>query len=77
MPTGTGATSWFIFDEVDVNMLFEVEVDGKRPYRPHIMRGVNTKSIRELHEEIRAFQKGTQTAGNQISSIGLSSYPAL
>lgn len=45
-----------IFDEVDVNMLFEVEVDGKKTIRPHILRGVNQKSIREIHEEIRAFQ---------------------
>lgn len=45
-----------IFDEVDVNMLFEVEVDGKKTIRPHILRGVNKKSIREIHEEIRAFQ---------------------
>jgi pyruvate/2-oxoglutarate dehydrogenase complex dihydrolipoamide acyltransferase (E2) component len=45
-----------IFDEVDVNMLFEVEVDGKKTIRPHIIRGVNQKSIREIHEEIRAFQ---------------------
>ena len=45
-----------IFDEVDVNMLFEVEVDGKKTIRPHILRGVNKKGIRELHGEIRAFQ---------------------
>ena len=45
-----------IFDEVDVNMLFEVTVDGKRTIRPHILRGVNKKSVQELHEEIRAFQ---------------------
>jgi pyruvate/2-oxoglutarate dehydrogenase complex dihydrolipoamide acyltransferase (E2) component len=45
-----------IFDEVDVNMLFEVEVDGKKMIRPHILRGVNRKSVREIHEEIRAFQ---------------------
>ncbi len=45
-----------IFDEVDVNMLFEVEVNGKKTIRPHIIRGVNQKSIREIHEEIRAFQ---------------------
>ena len=45
-----------IFDEVDVNMLFEVEVDGKKTIRPHILRGVNKKSIRDLHAEIRAFQ---------------------
>jgi len=45
-----------IFDEVDVNMLFELEVDGKKTIRPHILRRVNKKSIREIHEEIRAFQ---------------------
>ena len=45
-----------IFDAVDVNMLFEVEVDGKKTIRPHILRGVNQKSIQEIHQEIRAFQ---------------------
>ena len=52
-----------IFDEVDVNTLFEVEVDGKKTIRPHILRGVNKKSFRALHEEVRAFQlehKGSQ-----------------
>jgi pyruvate/2-oxoglutarate dehydrogenase complex dihydrolipoamide acyltransferase (E2) component len=51
-----------IFDEVDVNMLFEVEVDGKKTIRPHIIRGVNKKSIREIHEEIRAFQSQHQSS---------------
>ena len=45
-----------LFDDVDVNMLFEVEVDGKKTIRPHILRGVNKKNVREIHEEIRAFQ---------------------
>ena len=45
-----------IFDDVDVNMLFEVEVDGRKTIRPHILRGVNKKSFREIHQEIRAFQ---------------------
>ena len=45
-----------VFDEVDVNMLFEVEVDGKKTIRPHILRRVNKRSVREIHEEIRAFQ---------------------
>ena len=49
-----------IFDEVDVNMLFEVEVDGKKMIRPHILRGVNKKSVREIHAEIRAFQSQHQ-----------------
>jgi pyruvate/2-oxoglutarate dehydrogenase complex dihydrolipoamide acyltransferase (E2) component len=51
-----------IFEEVDVNMLFEVEVDGKKTIRPHILRGVNKKSIREIHEEIRTFQSQHQSS---------------
>ncbi len=51
-----------IFDEVDVNMLFEVDVDGRKTIRPHIFRGVNKRSIREIHEEIRAFQSGHQSS---------------
>lgn len=48
------------FDELDVNMLFEVEVDGKKTLRPYILRGVNKKSFRELHQEIRTFQQDHQ-----------------
>jgi pyruvate/2-oxoglutarate dehydrogenase complex dihydrolipoamide acyltransferase (E2) component len=45
-----------IFDEVDINTLFEVEVDGRKTIRPHIIRAVNKKDFRAIHEEIRAFQ---------------------
>lgn len=51
-----------LFDDVDVNMLFEVEADGEKVIRPHILRGVNHKSIREIHEEIRAFQAGHESS---------------
>lgn len=47
-----------IYDEVDVNTLFEVDVNGVKTIRPHILRGVNRKSVRDLHQEIRAFQSG-------------------
>jgi pyruvate/2-oxoglutarate dehydrogenase complex dihydrolipoamide acyltransferase (E2) component len=47
-----------IFDEVDVNTMFEVEVEGRKIIRPHILRAANKKSFRELHEEIRLFQAG-------------------
>ena len=46
-----------LFDEVDVNTLFEVDVEGKKTIRPHILRGVNKKTFREIHEEIRTFQQ--------------------
>lgn len=45
-----------IFGDVDVNTMFEVEVGGKKIIRPHIIRAANRKSLREIHEEIRAFQ---------------------
>ena len=51
-----------IFDDVDVNMLFEVEVNGKKTILPHILRGVNHKSLRELQEEIRAFQDNHESS---------------
>jgi len=56
-----------LFDEVDVNMLFEVEVEGKKTIRPHIIRGVNRKSAQEIHQEIRAFQ--TQHQSSQESKF--------
>jgi pyruvate/2-oxoglutarate dehydrogenase complex dihydrolipoamide acyltransferase (E2) component len=46
-----------LFDEVDVNILFEVEVDGKKMIRPHILRSVNKKTYQEIHQEIRTFQQ--------------------
>lgn len=45
-----------LFDDVDVNTMFEVEVDGRKIIRPHIIRAVNRKTLREIHQEIRAFQ---------------------
>jgi pyruvate/2-oxoglutarate dehydrogenase complex dihydrolipoamide acyltransferase (E2) component len=45
-----------IFEDVDVNTMFEVEVDGRKIIRPHIIRAVNRKTFRQIHEEIRAFQ---------------------
>ncbi len=47
-----------IFDDVDVNTLFEVEVDGRKTIRPHVIRAANKKTARAIHEEIRAFQTG-------------------
>ena len=45
-----------LFDDVDVNTMFEVEVDGHKIIRPHIIRAVNKKTFQEIHDEIRAFQ---------------------
>ncbi|MBK8797070.1 MAG: 2-oxo acid dehydrogenase subunit E2 [Anaerolineales bacterium] len=49
-----------LFDEVDVNTLFEVEVEGEKTIRPHILRAVNKKTFNALHQEIRSFQQEHQ-----------------
>lgn len=58
-----------IFDDVDVNTMFEVEVDGRKIIRPHILRAVNRKSLRAIHEEMRAFQSEHQR-GREAKFIG-------
>jgi pyruvate/2-oxoglutarate dehydrogenase complex dihydrolipoamide acyltransferase (E2) component len=45
-----------IFDQVDVNTLVEVEIEGRRSIRPRIIRAVNTKSVEMIHHELRTFQ---------------------
>lgn len=51
-----------IYDEVDVNMLFEVNEDGGKTIRPHIIRGVNKMNAREIQTEISEFQSGHKTS---------------
>jgi pyruvate/2-oxoglutarate dehydrogenase complex dihydrolipoamide acyltransferase (E2) component len=58
-----------IFDDVDVNTMFEVEVNGHKIIRPHIIRAVNRKTVREIHEEMRAFQSEHEH-GREASFIG-------
>lgn len=58
-----------IFDDVDVNTMFEVEVDGRKIIRPHIVRAVNRKTLRDIHEEIRAFQNEHE-GGREANFIG-------
>ena len=45
-----------LFDDVDINTMFEVEINGQKVIRPHILRAVNKKTAREIQAEIRAFQ---------------------
>lgn len=58
-----------IFEDVDVNTMFEVEVEGRKIIRPHIIRAVNKKTLRDIHEEIRAFQSEHEH-GREANFIG-------
>lgn len=46
-----------IFDDVDVTMLIEQEVDGRSQVTFHIVRAANTKSLLAVHREIRAVSR--------------------
>lgn len=45
-----------IFDDVDVMTYIEVELKGDKMPLAHIVRAVNRKTWREIHDEIRAVQ---------------------
>jgi pyruvate/2-oxoglutarate dehydrogenase complex dihydrolipoamide acyltransferase (E2) component len=46
-----------VFEDVDVNVLVETTVDGERMGVPHVVRTANERSVRSIHEEIRATQE--------------------
>jgi len=49
-----------VFKEVDVNMLFEVEIEGEKMVRPHIIKAVNKMSAQEIENQIQSFKKTHQ-----------------
>ena len=51
-----GRKKLILFDDVDVGLPIEREIDGKRTPIGHIIHGANRKSFLEIHQEIRAVQ---------------------
>jgi pyruvate/2-oxoglutarate dehydrogenase complex dihydrolipoamide acyltransferase (E2) component len=51
-----GKRKLVIFDDVDVATRIEHEVDGEQYVVPYIVRAANRKTLREVHDEIRAAQ---------------------
>ncbi len=44
-----------LFDDVDVNTMVEVERDGQKIIRPHILRAVNKRTAPDIHAELQTF----------------------
>jgi pyruvate/2-oxoglutarate dehydrogenase complex dihydrolipoamide acyltransferase (E2) component len=60
------------FEDVDVNVLVEREIDGERAGVPHVVRAANRRTVRSIHDEIRRVQ--ADTADKQEAGIaGLAS----
>jgi pyruvate/2-oxoglutarate dehydrogenase complex dihydrolipoamide acyltransferase (E2) component len=45
-----------VFDEVDVNAIVEIELEGRKVTLPHFIRAANKRTARDIHAEIRAAQ---------------------
>jgi pyruvate/2-oxoglutarate dehydrogenase complex dihydrolipoamide acyltransferase (E2) component len=52
-----GSKHLILFEEVDVFTLIERDVAGQVPIMPIIIRTANRKTVREIHQEIRAAQR--------------------
>jgi len=51
-----GSKRLILFDEVDAYTLIERDVAGQKQPMPYILRAINRKTVREIHQEIRAAQ---------------------
>jgi pyruvate/2-oxoglutarate dehydrogenase complex dihydrolipoamide acyltransferase (E2) component len=52
-----GGKRLVVFDDVDVLTDMERDVAGRKYVVPHVLRAANRKTVRELHDEIRAAQR--------------------
>ena len=52
-----GGRRLIVFDDVDVLTDIERDVAGRKYVIPHVIRAANRKTMRELHDEIRATQR--------------------
>jgi pyruvate/2-oxoglutarate dehydrogenase complex dihydrolipoamide acyltransferase (E2) component len=52
-----GRKQLVLFEDVDIAILVEHEVEGQKFPLPYVVRAANRKTARQIHREIRAFQK--------------------
>jgi pyruvate/2-oxoglutarate dehydrogenase complex dihydrolipoamide acyltransferase (E2) component len=46
-----------IFDDINVNTMIEVTMEGRKVPMPYIIKAVNRKPLRDIHHEIRSAQE--------------------
>ncbi len=52
-----GRNQLVLFEDVDISIAVEHEVQGHKFPLPYVVRAANRKTARQIHQEIRAFQK--------------------
>lgn len=56
-----------LFEDVDATTIVEVEIEGRPFPMAHIVRAVNRRTVREIHDDLRS----TKAAGLRSTSAGL------
>ena len=54
-----------LFDDVDVNTIIEIELEERRFPLAYVVRGVNRRSVRDIHDEIRHVQRNPDRSHGQ------------
>jgi pyruvate/2-oxoglutarate dehydrogenase complex dihydrolipoamide acyltransferase (E2) component len=57
-----------LFDDVDIHIQVERDIKGKKFPVPHIVRGANYKTVRDIQEEIRTVQ-AQPTSGREVKAL--------
>jgi len=60
-----------IFDDVDVTLMVEGEVDGRKRVVNHVVRAAQGKSVEQIHDEIRAAQAGVTERARSLPAMSL------
>jgi hypothetical protein len=58
-----------IFDDVDVFLPIERQIDGATAAIPYVIRGADKKSFLDIHREIREFQTGLPPPGSGMPPV--------
>jgi pyruvate/2-oxoglutarate dehydrogenase complex dihydrolipoamide acyltransferase (E2) component len=61
-----GRNQLVLFQDVDISIMVEHEVEGHKFPLPYVVRAANHKTAREIHQEIRAFQKLHTTEPSEV-----------
>jgi pyruvate/2-oxoglutarate dehydrogenase complex dihydrolipoamide acyltransferase (E2) component len=59
-----GRKQLVIFNDVDVLTYIEIELEGRKFPLAHLLRAVNRRTWRELHDEIRSVQRSPEQSPN-------------
>ena len=60
-----------LFQDVDISIMVEREVEEQKFPLPYLVREANRKTAREIHQEIRAFQKLHTTEPSEVPASRL------